>query len=628
VRGLIRSPDRWVAAGFAAGTVVEALWRAGDRPAWLAIDLLGALTMGLLVLRRRRPLAALSLYVAAAAAGTIVQSRLPGPTAGTSLVPIVALLLLMFSLGRYGGRRAVLLGAPQPIVLVLLVDLVDPTAGSVVTGGAFFSVFVVALPLLAGRLVRSRQRLVARLHAQEAQLAAAHDARLSSARAEEWLAVSDRLHDSVELGLEALVDRVRRLRERGDGDPDLIESSARSLLAQTRDAVVSLSQPARVLEPPVRESQAREAPTRASGSRPPGARLDEAVMPWSVLAAAGVGIGLLVETRPSWSGPLPEPVVLMLCGVLIGAMAATCRWPLPATAVVWVTSGAVATVVTPLDGTLTGAAVMFTTPFLVGLLESRRRASAGLAVCVAGGWVTLGTGEVVASSVVATLAWSAGRLLRDHVRLVEEVRSNHEELAGRRDEQLRDIVLSERGRIAPELHDAVGHTLTVVALQAGAARRMWRTDRQRSLDALATIDRVARSGLAELREGFGGGSADVSSLVGDARAAGLVVDLDDSTALPDQLRPVVFRVVQEGLTNAIKHSPGSSVRIRMVPAPDGFEVLVENGPGDGSPASTAGSRGLAGMRSRVEATGGRLEWGTTSEGGFRLHARFRAVVPA
>jgi signal transduction histidine kinase len=627
VRGLLRHPDRWLAAGFAAGTAVEALWRAAERPPWLASDLIGALAMLLLLLRRTRPLAALSGYVATAVLGTLAQSLLPGPTAGTSILPIIALLVLTFSLGRYGGRRELALGVLQPVVLVVLVDVVDPTAGSTLDGVVFFALFVVALPVSAGRLIRSRQRLLSCLHEQEADLATAYATRLSSARTEERLAVSDRLHDSVEIGLEALLEQTRRLGAGEHGDPGSIEHAARSLLAQTRDAVVLLSQP----EPPADESPPRDCHSTElpePGESRPRPDLRDAVMPWALLLAAVVGIGLLVETRSAWSEQLPRPFGLALGAALVAALASVWRWPLPATAGAWAAAATVATVMTPLDGTLTGAAVLFTTPFVVGLLEPRAAALTGLALCVIGGWATLGAAEMLASGAIATLAWSAGRLLRDHIRLVDEVRANHHQLARHREEQLRASVLAERSHIARDLHDAVGHTLTVVALQAGAARRLWDVDRSRSLEALATIGRVAQAGLAELRRGFDGDGADLRTLVRNARTAGVVVELDHGVVPVGAFAPIVFRVVQEGLTNAIRHSPGSTVRVRIVPSYDGFEVLVENGPARGRASYARGSQGLIGMRARVENSGGRLEWGPTGDGGFRLCASFPAVVPA
>ena len=119
-----------------------------------------------------------------------------------------------------------------------------------------------------------------------------------------------------------------------------------------------------------------------------------------------------------------------------------------------------------------------------------------------GGW----NGFVRGFTVVFVLAaWAVGRILSARSAMVEELRSNNELLAGQREARLRQAVAEERTRIARDLHDSIGHYLTIIALQAGAARRMWTSDPPKAAAALATVARVAAQGSAELRMGFDSG---------------------------------------------------------------------------------------------------------------------------
>jgi signal transduction histidine kinase len=227
--------------------------------------------------------------------------------------------------------------------------------------------------------------------------------------------------------------------------------------------------------------------------------------------------------------------------------------------------------------------------------------------------------------------------------LVARLRANTELVATGRAAALRSAVLEERTRVARELHDSVGHRLTVLALHASAARRMWDGDRPRAEAAVATIARVAAEALAELQQGYAGtGTPDagpdlaaVQDLVAGARAAGLPVVLQltgPTAAAPAGTQLTAYRVMQEALTNVLRHAPGASVTVDVRCAGDRLLVDVVNGaPAADRPDVSAPSpgTGLAGMRRRVEACGGQLEWGRRPEGGFTVRAEFPlAVVPA
>ena len=208
----------------------------------------------------------------------------------------------------------------------------------------------------------------------------------------------------------------------------------------------------------------------------------------------------------------------------------------------------------------------------------------------------------------------------------------------RRDERAavraRDAAADERARIARELHDVVGHSVSVMVVQAGAERRV--TDQESTRETLEQIEVSGRQALAELRRMLGvlrGGDAPVDrspapdleeldALVAGVRAAGLAVDVRrEGTPVPlaPGLGLTAYRIVQEGLTNALKHADAARVEVvvRYAPSELGIEVLD-----DGSGGAVNGSgHGLAGMRERVALYGGRIEAGPRREGGFGLRAR-------
>jgi signal transduction histidine kinase len=142
---------------------------------------------------------------------------------------------------------------------------------------------------------------------------------------------------------------------------------------------------------------------------------------------------------------------------------------------------------------------------------------------------------------------------------------------------------------------------------------------------LATIAQVAASARAELRSGFAGGTG-LTDLVEGARAAGLLVEADmDVDAVPPALKHVVYRALQEALTNALRHAPGAAVVVQLHADGDGLALGVCNGPGvrAGEPGSAIG---LEGMRLRVEDAGGRLNWRRGLDGAFELSVRFSGAM--
>jgi signal transduction histidine kinase len=204
-------------------------------------------------------------------------------------------------------------------------------------------------------------------------------------------------------------------------------------------------------------------------------------------------------------------------------------------------------------------------------------------------------------------------------------------------------VAEERARISRELHDLVAHSMGVIVIQAQGAQRALDTSPDQAREALSAIETAGRLGMAEMRRLLGllaDGGADAATapqptlreipeLVARLRATGMPVDLRVEgavRALPTGVELTGYRIVQEALTNALKHAGRAQVDVRLRYEPNCVDIEVtDQGPTDSTQpinGHDSGSRGLTGMRERVSMYGGTLETGPrTGSGGFSVHAR-------
>ena len=227
----------------------------------------------------------------------------------------------------------------------------------------------------------------------------------------------------------------------------------------------------------------------------------------------------------------------------------------------------------------------------------------------------------------------AGTALRMRRRTAEALAERGRELERERERYTAVAVRNERARIARELHDIVGHALSVMVVQAAAGQRL--VDRtpgaaMAALDVIAAAARQGRSDLQQLIQLLGGDEVAardlglVDEIVGAASRSGLAVScqIDGNDDVDEAVAHVAFRVVQESLTNALRHAPGSAVRVLLRPGAAALTVRVENAPAPVGPhpGLVGTGRGLDGLRERVLSGGGSFAAGPTPDGGWTVEA--------
>ncbi|WP_448640490.1 sensor histidine kinase [Geodermatophilus sp. URMC 63] len=303
------------------------------------------------------------------------------------------------------------------------------------------------------------------------------------------------------------------------------------------------------------------------------------------------------------------------------------RRPFAAPATVWLVGAGIALA----DGRVVVAAAGLTVAglaaaFLLGQLPDGRTRWAGLGVVLAGSLLIVARGpghppsDLLFVPVPFAVAWLAGGVLGERTARAEAA--------------ARLAVAEERGRIAREMHDVVAHAVSVMVLHTGAVRHTLPGGLEEQRSALEGVEATGRRALAEMRRLLGAlreggaelapqpGLRDLEALVAEVARAGLPVRLrveGEPPSLPDTLDLSAYRIVQEGLTNALRHAHASRAEVVVAYAPDALRIDVRD---DGTGGSvTGGGHGLLGVRERVKVYGGTVSAGPAPDGGFLLSAR-------
>ncbi len=232
---------------------------------------------------------------------------------------------------------------------------------------------------------------------------------------------------------------------------------------------------------------------------------------------------------------------------------------------------------------------------------------------------------------MSAAAWAVGRSIAERARRTSELERHARHL----EQAQQTAALTERARIASELHDVVAHSVSVMTIQAGAARLLLDDDPDKARQPLVAVEETGHQALAEMRRLLGvlrgtddtaltpqPGMAQLDALVAQTRAAGLPVDVSsdgEARPLPPGIDLAAYRIVQEALTNVLKHGGAARARVSVRYRADALELEVTN---SGRVAQNGtGGHGLLGMRQRVALYGGELHAEPRAEGGFTVRAR-------
>jgi signal transduction histidine kinase len=282
--------------------------------------------------------------------------------------------------------------------------------------------------------------------------------------------------------------------------------------------------------------------------------------------------------------------------------------------------------------------VLVLAAWAAGSLLDERQAGVAIMAILVGGWTVF----IRAPGVPWTeLVWLSFPLTGIFV--ISAATARHSEQARRAEERARlseegakRAVEDERARISRELHDVVAHSVSVMTVQASAVRRLLKPEQEREREALLVVEETGRQSLTEMRRLLGimrqegtsaerapqPGIATIGTLVAHVREAGLPVELTvegEPVTLPPGVDLSAYRIVQEALTNALRHAGPAHAWVAVRYGGDDVEIEVEN---DGrSDGDNGGGHGLVGMRERVALCGGELRAGPRQGGGFSISAR-------
>jgi len=363
-----------------------------------------------------------------------------------------------------------------------------------------------------------------------------------------------------------------------------------------------------------------------------------------------VAVALLFLTAAQlevWVGDVAGPPTAKLAAAVLTTVPLAWRTVAPVETVVVTTGGYAMAVLLGVrtDDALVPVLAPLVAVYSLGANASFRGIVAGTgAAIVAYAVAALGGSGSDASNFAAMVvgvlgAVAVGRAVRVLGFETDALEARALRLERERDEMAEAAVAEERARIARELHDVIGHSISVMGVQAGAVRRLLAPEQARERESLLAVERTGRDAVEEMQRllGFLRSNSDqaavgtpltrkrVGELVADVRRAGLSVDLHVDGELDDLSagRALAgFRILQEALTNALRHAPGSHVSVTLRRTASMLQIEVADDGGTAPPPDAGGGgHGLIGMRERAALYGGTLEAAARPGGGFVVIAR-------
>jgi signal transduction histidine kinase len=367
--------------------------------------------------------------------------------------------------------------------------------------------------------------------------------------------------------------------------------------------------------------------------------LDALIVLAAVAAALEVAFRQDAPQAPRSEVWLALPAIALVVLPLLGRR----RFPFASPAAVWLVAGGVSFAdgrLVPFSASVTVAGLA--AAFMLGNLRDATQARVGLAAVVGGATTIVynnpshAPGDFVFTPILFAIAWLAGFALRERAAQAEaaEERATYAELE--REAAARVAVAEERARIARELHDVVAHAVSVMVLQIGAIRHKLPQELDEDKEALDGVEQAGRTALVEMRRLLGAmrrngdelelapepGLDRLDSLIEEVGRAGLPVRLHvqgEPFPLPHALDLSAYRIVQEGLTNALKHAQARRADVTVQYGPDDLRIEVSDD-GRGDSKGDGLGHGLVGIGERVKIYGGEMSAGTAPEGGFVLSA--------
>jgi signal transduction histidine kinase len=365
-----------------------------------------------------------------------------------------------------------------------------------------------------------------------------------------------------------------------------------------------------------------------------------------LIAAALVGaLGTAARTDPSMpTGPAAWTEELAVAAVVLVLLLRR-RYPFGAPATVWVASAALSFV----DGKLiTSQGVVFlvglAAALLLGNLRDDVKGRIGLLLVVGGALIIVSNdpssdaGNLTSTTLMFAISWLVGYVLRERLERTEAAEQRAALVERDRVMTARVAAAEERTRIARELHDVVAHAVSVMVLQVGAVRhRMALDEGEDPRETLENAEQAGRRALAEMRRLLVAmrqdddqpellptrGLEDLATLADEVRGAGLDVRVDvhgDTVPLPPGLDLSAYRIVQEALTNTLKHAHASRAVVQVTYGCGDIEIVVSDD-GRGPSSSDGRGHGLVGISERVRLYGGDMSAGASATGGFEVRAR-------
>jgi signal transduction histidine kinase len=654
-------------AALAAWSAAEALWQ-WTGPPWpegsLTLAVLWAVAIALpLPAARRAPLLAALAVVALVVARDVAGYRAPGSVAHS-----VVLLVALFAAEAHASPRSVpwrgALAGSALLAGWVGMDVFD--AGTL--ADASLAAYAHALALAfggvgAGIALRDRRGDADRWERSVRALEQRADERIDLVVTEE----RTRIAAEVESVVGVLLGGVRPLARRAKQAPaEQLEADMQSIQRRAQDALLELRRALHLLRgpepgdtPPDRRVALPEV-VKLDARTATATHLDAAVaasrrtrlahaLGWAAPVALLAALGLADQASTSQTFgavDVPDPILGQPAPWLT---AVVCALPLlarrraPVIATLAVFALVIARMLTYDLSALTFSQfyVVAAATFL-GVAHTKRK-DAGIALTVAGAATSLacmaleqvpyGAFAYSFAALLPTAAGVAGLLVRDRVATAARARRAHQRADEAQEQRAREQVLNERLKAARELHDVVGHAVTVINLQAAVAARYAARDLHAARTAAATVLEVAKdaerelAALTRLLEAEPPPVASLEDVVARVRAAGVPITLVerlDDVALSLPLSLTIVRIVQEALTNVGRHAGRAPTTVSVLAEDATVTIEVTNGPPTRGGTGGGTGRGVAGMRERVEAYGGTLQAGPTAEGGWRVQAELPA----